>query len=477
MTGEPADAVDGAGSAGGVVAPAGDAEAPVGPTVAPTTIGGRPLSRRFQASVIGAASVLGLAVVLVVLAPPASPDDLLPILVSGGALCVGILARHRAPGLAWASLVVASLAAAGVPIALSRVANPGVIGLDEWLVVAGRSSVAAIVTMAIAAVYATRPERPAARRVTTLAMLLVAWLSAGFLVIVLLVIAGTRADPELTWVDIATRPTALFRLVVLLLAAFGVAGDIRAAAIRADARLADAGYDAAGGSRGRGRVQLADRVRATLRELVPGEADAGAAAVHAERIRLAGDLHAVVLPSLRRAIAEVEAGGPPETLAERLHAVDLELERIMADRWPLVLETFGLVEALEDLAERTEAEAGVQVGLEIVGLEAEGVGGRPRPDIERTAWRIAQVALDNAVRHGAAKEITLTVSVSAERIRLEIADDGRGFTSATATDAVRSGSRGLADLTRRASAVGGSLAIDARQPSGTNVRFDWPAGA
>jgi signal transduction histidine kinase len=420
--------------------------------------------------------VLGLAIVLVVLAPPARADDLLPILVSGGALCVGILARHRAPGLAWASLVVASLAAAGVPIALSRVANPGVIGLGEWLVVAGRSSVAAIVTMAIAALYATRPERPAARRVTTLVMLLVAWLSAGFLVIVLLVIAGTRADPELTWVDIATRPTALFRLVVLLLAAFGVAGDIRAAAIRADARLADAGFDA-GGDHGRSRAQLADRIRATLRELVPGEADAGAAAVDAERIRLAGDLHAVVLPSLRRAIAEVEAGGPAETLAQRLHAVDLELERIMADRWPLVLEIFGLVEALEDLAERTEAEAGVQVGLEIIGPDADGRGGRPRPDIERTAWRIAQVALDNAVRHAAAREITLTVSVAPQRITLTITDDGRGFTSATATDAVRSGSRGLVDLARRASAVGGSLAIDARQPSGTIVRFEWPAGA
>jgi hypothetical protein len=452
----------------------GEPVAAVGATVAPSTHGGRRLSRRFRASLFGAASVLALAIVLIVLAPPASPDDLLPILVSAGALCVGILARRRAPGLAWASLVVASLAAAGVPIALSRVANPGVIGLDEWLVVAGRSSVAAIVTMAIAALYATRPERPAARRVTTLAMLLVAWLSAGFLVIVLLVIAGMRADPDLTWVDIATRPTALFRLVVLLLAAFGVAGDIRAAVFRADARLVDSGYDPTGS---RGRVPLADRVRATLRELVPGEADAGAAAVDAERIRLAGDLHAVVLPSLRRAITEVEAGGPAETLAERLHAVDLELERIMAGRWPLVLETFGLVEALEDLAERTEAGAGVQVGLEIVGPDTETRGGRPRPDIERTAWRIAQVALDNAVRHAAAKEITLTVSVSPERIRLAIADDGRGFTSATATDAVRSGSRGLADLARRASAVGGSLAIDARQPSGTIVRFDWPAGA
>lgn len=440
----------------------------------PSTVVRRGLSGRFRAAAIGAAAVVGLGIGLVLIAPPANPDDLVPVLIAIGALCLAILARHRAPGLAWASLVVSSLAASSVPISLSRGADPGVIGLDEWLVVAGRSSAAAIVTMAIAALYATRPERPAARRVRTLALLLVAWLSAGLLAIVILVIVGARYDPELTWVDIATGPTALFRLVVLLLAAFGVAGDLRAAATRADARLGEAGYDAAGNNR---RLPLADRVRATLRELVPGEADAGAAAIDAERIRLAGDLHAVVLPSLRRAIAEVEAGGPAETLAERLRAVDLELERIMADRWPLVLETFGLVEALEDLAERTEAEAGVQVGLEIVGQEIDVGGGRPRPDVERTAWRIAQVALDNAVRHAAAREISMTVAVSAQRVRLEIADDGRGFSAETAADAVRSGSRGLADLVRRASAVGGSLTIDSREPTGTIVRFDWPTGA
>ena len=144
----------------------------------------------------------------------------------------------------------------------------------------------------------------------------------------------------------------------------------------------------------------------------------------------------------------------------------------MADRWPVVLEAFGLVEALEDLAERVEAEAGVQVGLEIDGLAE-----RPRPEIERTAWRMAQVALDNAVRHAAATEITIHLSIAADRVRLEISDDGRGFDAATATGALRSGARGLADLTRRASAVGGSVAIEAGRQAGTVVRFEWPAGA
>lgn len=429
------------------------------------------LPARFIGATIAASAVVALAAALVALGPARRPLDLLPILVATAALCLGLLARHRAPGLAWASLVAASLVAAGIPISLSRAADPATIGLDAWLVIAGRSTLAAIVTLAIAALYATRPERPAGRRVTTLAVLLLAWLSAGCVLIVLLVIAGTPADPELTWVDIATRPTALFVDAVLLLAAFGASGDIRAAAARADARLSPAGGWQTSGPAER-PVPFADRLRATLRELVPGEADAEAAAIDAERARLAGDLHAVVLPSLRRAIAEVEAGGPIETLADRLRTVDLELERLMADRWPVVLEAFGLVEALEDLAERTEAQAGVQIGLEV-----EGVADRPRPEIERTAWRIAQVALDNAVRHAAATEIRISVSTSAERVRLVIADDGRGIDAAGASGGRRPGARGLVDVARRASAVGGSVAIEAGRPAGTVVRFDWPAKA
>src|SRR5205085_9476349 len=85
------------------------------------------------------------------------------------------------------------------------------------------------------------------------------------------------------------------------------------------------------------------------------------ASLAAERTRHAGDLHAVVLPTLRRAIADAEAGGDPDVLARQLRTVDLELERVMADRWPVVLEAFGLVAALEDLAEQVEAGGGPAV--------------------------------------------------------------------------------------------------------------------
>jgi len=62
-----------------------------------------------------------------------------------------------------------------------------------------------------------------------------------------------------------------------------------------------------------------------------------------------------------RSAAGAGAGLPIENLAERLRSVDLELERLMADRWPVVLDAFGLVAALEDLAERIEADGAVRI--------------------------------------------------------------------------------------------------------------------
>jgi signal transduction histidine kinase len=418
------------------------------------------LPSRLGVAFLGSGVVVGLAAIIV-LDRSWRPDDLLPVLVGCAGLIAAVLSRAVAPGLAWMALIVGSLGAAGVPTGLSRAADPGALGVGPWLVLAIPASVSAIVTVAIAALYATRPERRLTR-VVTLAAFLVAWLVVACVVVVVLTIAGARADPDFTIVDVATTPTGLFLHFVLLLAALGVAADLRAAMSRADARSIRAAGQAGGGG-----LPIGDRVRAVLRELIPGQADAEAAAVEAERIRLAGDLHAVVLPTLRRAIAEAEAGLPIENLAERLRSVDLELERLMADRWPVVLDAFGLVAALEDLAERIEADGAVQVVLEI-----DGSAGRPRPEIERTAWRVAQLAVDNAVRHAGASQIAIGVAVAPHRLALSISDDGRGFDPA---GPVRPAARGLVDLGRRASAVGARLEIVPGDPSGTVVRLDWPA--
>lgn len=421
--------------------------------------------RLLGSAVLAAAALAILAVVVLAGSGAPGPADVLPVLVAAAGICAALLTRPTAPSLAWLATIGAALAAGSVSIDAARGLDPGVIGVGPWEIAAGRSSIAAIVILAIAAAYATRPRRRLEPIASPIAIGLLGWLILACAVTLAAVAAGEPKDPAFTWVDVATAPIGLFVRFVAIVTALGVAGDVRAAARRAAGRLGHNGQREPA-SRAQHWVALAG---ATLRELWPGQADLDETTRSAERTRLAGDLHAVVLPSLRQAIAEAEAGGDPDALARHLRTVDLELERLMADRWPVVLDAFGLVAALEDLAERIEADGGLAVEIDV-----EQAGERPPVAIERTAWRVAQVALDNVVRHAAATSVTITVAVDADRIALTIADDGRGVEGGPAGTS-RPGARGLADATRRAAAIGATIRLEPRPGGGTTVAFDWRA--
>ena len=393
---------------------------------------------------------------------PLAVGDLSRLLVALASLCVAILAIRRAPSLAWLAAIGGSFVAATIPIDLARIADPGQIGVGSWIGLAVPASLAAVLTMGIGSGYAIRRGHRLDPVAVPLAVGLLTWLVVACATTIGLIAGGqSRADPAFTWIDVATAPIALFLHLVVLVTALGVVADVRAGLGRAAERL----------SLSVPAPIFAERAWtlaiATIRELVPGQAAAEEATVAAERTRLAGDLHAVVLPGLRRAIAEAESGGDPETLARHLRAVDLDLERLMADRWPVVLEAFGLVAALEDLAERVETDGHLAVQIDV-----ERAGERPPPAVERAAWRVAQVTVDNAVRHAHPSVITVTVSVDRDCLVLAIADDGTGF-DPTAAGAIRIGARGLADASRRASAVGAAIRIEPRTGGGTTVTLTW----
>jgi len=421
-----------------------------------------PAARR--PSALGLAIGTAAAAVLlnaVVLALDPGERGFVALLVALAGLCVAMLAARRAPSLAWVAATVAAYEASTIAFARARAVRPDVVGLDGWLGMAFAAGLCAVATAWIAGGYATRHGRRLDPIAVPVATALVGWVVLACLATLALVTAGQRtADPAFTWVDVATAPTAYFLLVVIVLVTLGVVVDVRAARDRATERL--------GASGGLPPTPWALAI-ATSRELIPGQAAAEEAALAAERARLAGDLHASVLPALRGAIAEAEAGGDPDTLARRLRAVDLELERLMADRWPVVLEAFGLVAALEDLAERLEAEGGPPVSIEVTGAAE-----RPPAAVERAAWRFAQVALDNAVRHAASSAIEISVAVDPTHVRLVITDDGSGFDP---RGVARPGARGIADASRVAAEAGAAVRIEAGSGRGTTATFEWPRPA
>lgn len=83
--------------------------------------------------------------------------------------------------------------------------------------------------------------------------------------------------------------------------------------------------------------------------------------------------------------------------------------------------------------------------------------------------RCFQEALNNAVRHGSARRIGAAVSVTSQRIRLEVRDDGAGFDPASVDRG-----RGLDSMEARARELGGRCLVDAAPGRGTTVVIELP---
>ena len=84
---------------------------------------------------------------------------------------------------------------------------------------------------------------------------------------------------------------------------------------------------------------------------------------------------------------------------------------------------------------------------------------------------IVQEAVYNALRHGRPATVHVTVSdePATQSIRVEVRDDGRGFTAGDA-QGVEQGHFGLHGMRERAERLGGTLAIESTPEGGTTVR-------
>ncbi|MDP9863795.1 MULTISPECIES: sensor histidine kinase [Streptosporangium] len=117
---------------------------------------------------------------------------------------------------------------------------------------------------------------------------------------------------------------------------------------------------------------------------------------------------------------------------------------------------------LPRLVARAEA-VGLPVKVTVVG-EA----GMLAPDVDRAAYRIAQEAFTNVLRHAGPASITLTTEYRPGTIVLRVADDGR-------SDATAAGQgMGIIGMRERALAVGGSLTAGPRPEGGFEVRAELP---
>lgn len=221
-----------------------------------------------------------------------------------------------------------------------------------------------------------------------------------------------------------------------------------------------------------GLAVIALRHRATLRQLTGTtrravkQRDLAIAAVEGERRRLAAQIHDGPLQSLLLLGQQLETHEERD-LAASARAIAIELRDVAGElRLPL-LDDLGLGPALDWLAERAQRMSGVTVTVEYEGLH------RPPPEVELAAFRIAQEAVANAIRHGE-PPIAITYRTTGEHLSLSVDDAGSGFQRGAVR---RSGSHGLLNMTQRAEQIGARLELVARSDRGTHVGVEWPATA
>lgn len=194
-----------------------------------------------------------------------------------------------------------------------------------------------------------------------------------------------------------------------------------------------------------------------------------------EQRRIAGEIHdglgqeltglALSLRALAtRAERSLQIGATDLDELAKLAARCIEgSKRIVQGLSPLSDAGGSLARALEALARRTSL-SGTPVHFRYSG----GALPPTRTETLDHLYRIAQEAVQNALKHSAATAIDIELWADLSSVRLSISDDGRGFPAAAAG---RQG-LGMRTMNFRAGAIGGTLVIETSSAGGTAVRCE-----
>jgi signal transduction histidine kinase len=216
-------------------------------------------------------------------------------------------------------------------------------------------------------------------------------------------------------------------------------------------------------------VDLSERVhRDAVRRVV--------AAQELERKHLARELHdetgqaltafLLGLRSVEEAETLEEARGRAASLRDRVVLTLKEVRALAVELRPAALDDFGLLPALERLADTFRERSGL-----VVELEARLGSRRLAPEAETTVYRTVQEALTNVFKHAEARRVSIVVTERNGKVAAVIEDDGRGFDMT----AQRADSLGLVGMRERVALVGGRLAVESEPGGGTTVVVEVPA--
>ncbi len=222
------------------------------------------------------------------------------------------------------------------------------------------------------------------------------------------------------------------------------------------------------------RAELITQLEATRAELAEVSREAGALA---ERQRLASEIHdtlaqgfSSILMLVQAADAQLERA--PGSARAQLDLAAQTARDNLAEARSLVsgltsaqLQAGTLTDALRRVAKRSGAELGIDASFEIAGPDR-----ALSAATEVVLLRTSQEALANVRKHASATMVAVRLCYEADRVRLEVTDDGVGFDPAAVN-----GGYGLRGMRGRVAEAGGTVTVRSAPGSGTSVLVEVPA--
>jgi len=199
-----------------------------------------------------------------------------------------------------------------------------------------------------------------------------------------------------------------------------------------------------------------------------------------ERSRLARELHddvnqrlAMLVLSLEIAMKRLDGSERERPLGREIRAAIDTATTLASDVQGLShrlhssrLHTLGLQVSAGELCREFSERSGVPIEF-----RSDGVPTGVRDVVGLCLYRVLQEALQNAIKHSGAPQVTVSLQSDVSAITLTVQDSGIGF---DASKALRGKGLGLVSMKERLKLVHGQLSIDTHSPGGTTIRARVP---
>jgi signal transduction histidine kinase len=193
-----------------------------------------------------------------------------------------------------------------------------------------------------------------------------------------------------------------------------------------------------------------------------------------ERKRIAKDLHdgiGVLLSTARMQFTALKDKNPEnnalvDKAGKLLEQASVDVRRISHNMMPGLLTKYGLNEAIADLFEQLDDTPGLSAKMD-TNEETK----RLAENQEIMLYRIVQELVNNTLKHARAKNISLILDYTGDKLGLRYADDGVGFDMGEKTETV---SIGMKCIESRVSFLGGEVNIESAKGKGLHCHIEVP---